>query len=120
MTTSPDHEQRIETRVDTETTIFLERLNAGRTQDNAVIMCTSLDISANGLQVLVDEEIAAGSILRLCVDLKDDEPIFLVGEVMWKRFDTDADAWRLGFLLFEADGSDIQRWKETIATLLAS
>lgn len=120
MTTSRGHEHRVETRLDLEATIFIEVLASDRHSGGEVIMCNSLDLSANGLQVVVDEDIPAGSILRLCVDLKDADPIFLVGEVKWKRPDAEADAFRLGFLLFEADDSDIQQWKALVAKLLAA
>lgn len=118
MATSQDHKQRGETRLELEATIFIEVLAADDRSAGEVIMCNSLDLSANGLQVVLDEDIPAGSILRLCVDLPDAAPLFLVGEVKWKRPDTEADAFRLGFLLFEADDSDILRWKKLVAELL--
>jgi len=119
MTTSPVDEHRVETRIEVEETVFIEVLASTGNSPGNVIMCNSLDLSANGIQVVVDDEISAGSILRLCLDLKNQEPIFLVGEIMWKRPDPDSAGYRLGFLLFESDGTDIQRWKELMAELLA-
>jgi hypothetical protein len=83
-----------------------------------VMMCNSLDLSANGIQVVVDEDIALGSILRLCIDMPEQKPIFLVGEVMWKRADTATRGICLGFLLYECDDSDIADWKQWIADRL--
>ncbi|XOV87722.1 MAG: PilZ domain-containing protein [Pseudomonadota bacterium] len=120
MTTLPENEHRVETRLELEETVFIEVLASASNSPGNVIMCNSLDLSANGLQVVVDEEIAAGSILRLCVDLHNADPIFLVGEVKWKRPDAASDAYRLGFLLFESDDTDIQRWKEIVADMLAA
>lgn len=120
MTISPGQNHRIETRLDLEATIFIEVLASESELAGEVILCNSLDLSANGLQVVVDNEIDKGSICRICIDLKDSDPIFLVGEVMWERPDDDPDAVRLGFLLFESDDSDIRRWKELVAEMLAS
>lgn len=118
MTTSQNHELRVETRLDLEATIFIEVIASDGRSEGTVLMCNSLDLSAGGLQVVVDEEIAAGSILRLCIDLKDAAPMFLVGEVKWQRPDPETQARRLGFALFDADGSDIRRWKEIVARML--
>ena len=121
MTTSPESSEhrRSEARLEIEATIFIEVIAGHESTDGDVIMCNSLDLSANGLQVVVDEDIEPESIFRLCVDLPDEEPIFLVGEVKWRRPDPDSDAYRIGFLLFESEDSDILRWKTTVARLLA-
>ena len=118
MTTSQDQNNRGETRLDLEETIFIEIIASDKNSAGSVIMCNSLDLSANGLQVIVDEEISMGTILRLCIDLKDADPIFLVGEVMWQRPDAETGGFRIGFSLFEADDTDIGRWKSLVSDLL--
>jgi hypothetical protein len=118
MTTLQDHENRIDTRVDLEATIFLELLASDKHSPGTIVMCNSLDLSANGLQIVVDDEITAGSIFRLCIDLKDAEPIFLVAEVEWQRPDPDSEAYRIGFLLFESDDTDIDRWHQLMNSML--
>lgn len=119
MTTSQDQNSRIETRLDQEETILLEIIASDTNSAGSVIMCHSLDLSANGLQVILDEEISLGTILRICIDLAHTDPIFLVGEVKWKRPDEESGGWRIGFLLFEADDTDIQRWKAFVADQLS-
>ena len=119
MTTLPGNEHRVETRIEVEETVFIEVLASTGTSPGDVIICNSLDLSANGIQVVVDHEISVDSILRLCIDIKDQEPIFLVGEIMWQRPDPDSAGHRLGFLRFESDDTDIQRWKALMAVLLA-
>ncbi len=116
MTTS--QENRIETRIELEETVFIEVLTSSSDASSNVVMCSSLDFSANGIQVVVDEDIALNSILRLCIDMPEKEAIFLVGEVMWKRADTATGGIRLGFQLFESDDSDIAEWKQMIADML--
>ena len=118
MTTSPVN-HRTETRLELEETIFIEIIASDSRSAGNVIMCNSLDLSANGLQVLLDEEISMGSILRLCIDLKNTDPIFLVGEVKWMRPDPETGAYRIGFLLFESEDTDIETWKTLVADLLA-
>ena len=119
MTTSPEN-NRTETRLELEETVFIEVLSSAAPTASNVVMCTSLDFSANGIQVVVDQDINLGAILRLCIDMPDKEPIFLVGEVKWKRADTATGGIRLGFLLFESDDSDIAEWKQMIADMLDS
>jgi hypothetical protein len=46
-------------------TVFIEVLATTGTSLGNVIICNSLDLSANRIQVVVDDEISAGSILRL-------------------------------------------------------
>lgn len=112
-------ENRVETRLELEETVFIEVLTAADDADSNVVMCSSLDFSANGIQVVVDQDIALNAILRLCIDMPDKEPIFLVGEVMWKRADTATGGIRLGFQLFDSDDSDIAEWKQWIADMLS-
>ena len=114
MTTSQDLEHRVESRLGLEATIFVEILASDGNNAGNVLMCNSLDLSANGLQVVVDDAMPAGSIFRLCIDLKDADPMFLVAEVRWQRPDPETDGFRVGFLLFESDDTDIQRWKELV------
>lgn len=120
MTPSADIEHRIETRLELAETIFIEVLStsADRRETSNIVICNSLDLSANGLQVVIDEEIPANSILRLCIDLHDREPIYLVGEVMWIRPDAESEGYCIGFSLYESDDTDIQSWKEVVADLL--
>ena len=120
MTTSQDHKYRADARLNLEATIFVELLASDKHSPGTVVMCNSLDLSASGLQVVVDEEIAAGSIFRLCIDLKDADPIFLVAEVKWQRPDPESEAYRIGFLLFESDETDIERWKVLVKDMMES
>lgn len=123
MKASPDYpqERRSELRIDEQATIFIEVMSASFDNDSPpnVVICNSLDLSANGIQVAVDDEIAIGSILRLGVDLGEGkETLFLVGEAKWVRH-RDGEFF-IGFELYDAENTDIGDWKETIATLLKS
>ena len=106
--------RRTEARFEVEETILIEALASMDHAHDSVLMCTSLNVSSSGLQVLTDEEIAVGSILRLCVDFKDDQPIFLVAEARWHRPDKATGGYRMGFRLFESDDTDTSRWQQYI------
>ena len=120
MTTSPENDHRIEDRLRIEETVFIEIPDASIDTEDRVVICSSSDLSANGIQVVVDKDIAVGSILRLCLDLPKAEPIFLTGEVKWTAIEPDNNDIRLGFFIHECDESDIVGWKYWVAEKLAA
>ncbi len=117
MTISPENEQRIERRIKLEETVFIELLSAEADQN--IIMCTSIDFSANGLQLVVDKEIPPDSVIRLCIDLSQHEPMFLTAEVRWVTTDPDKDEIRVGLSLYESEDSDIEDWQTCFADMLS-
>jgi hypothetical protein len=119
MTTLQTSEHRGDTRIELEETVFIEVIASTSNEPGNVVICNSLDFSTNGLQVVVDDDMPTGSIFRLCIDLQNQDPIFLVAEVKWKRPDIATEGYRLGFLLFESDGTDIHRWHALVDRLIA-
>lgn len=109
-------EHRQEYRLNTELTVFIE-LKAATTQQPAIIViCNSLDISANGLRVIADQHIESGSILRCCVKNHDHTQQFiLITEIKWSQPWENPNEFLLGLSLFESEDTDIQAWKEFIA-----
>ncbi len=112
-------ERRSEVRLDEKTTIFVEVSSASF--DNSapanVIICNSLDLSANGIQIEIDQEVPIGSILRICAELHDsNQTLYLVGEAKWVK--PDGDHFNIGFELYDAENTDIIGWKEVIAAML--
>lgn len=109
-------ERRTETRLDDRATIFIELLATDYDQREPaqISICSSVDISANGMQVRLDQPVEVGSILRLCAEFPDGRPpIYLVGEVKWLR--PDGEDYCAGFALFESEQTDIIAWKQVIA-----
>lgn len=111
--------KRSETRLDEKVTIFVEVCSDSI--DNAtpsnVIICKSLDISANGIQVQMDEQVPVGSILRLFAELPDSQKaLHLIGEVKW--IVEEKDQCNIGFELYDAENTDIIGWKSVIAAML--
>jgi Tfp pilus assembly protein PilZ len=118
---STPSERRTETRIDEAATVFIEVCSASF--DNAtpanVILCNSIDLSANGIQVQMDQEVAVGSILRICAELHDTkEALYLVGETKWVK--PEGDAFNIGFELYDAENTDIIGWKKIIAGMLST
>lgn len=112
-------ERRSETRIDEKTTVFIEICSASFDNDSPanIIICNSLDISANGIQVQMDEEVAIGTILRICAEFSNSEKaLYLVGETKWVR--PEGEHFNIGFELYEAEDSDIAAWKKVIASML--
>lgn len=112
-------DKRSEVRVSEETTFFVEIYSQDNDDSDAtkVIICNSLDISANGIQLQMDTEVPKGSILRICADLKPGQKeLYLVGEVQW--IEKEEDHYNIGFVLYDAENTDISSWKNQIAGIL--
>lgn len=111
--------QRSECRLTNLFTVYLETHSSP--QENAqpagLVITKTVDVSANGIQIVLDDTLPLQSILQLCLESSDDEaPFMLTGEVAWLR---PQDKQMLtGFRLLESDDTDIIRWKEYIARCL--
>ena len=111
--------RRSEFRLVDSTTVFVEVRAASHDGSSPaeIVVCSGIDISANGLQVQLDRPLTAGSILRLGADLGGAQaPLYVVGEVRWVR--PENGQYAVGFALFDSDGTDIIAWKELIARRL--
>ncbi len=111
-----DSERRSEQRLDESVMIFVERYAAefDNSRPARIIICKSVDISANGLQVRIDQPIPIGTILRLCAQFRSGrQSLYVVGEVKWQR--REDDLYCIGFALFDSEQTDIITWKELIA-----
>ncbi|MDB6062618.1 MAG: hypothetical protein JWM78_2721 [Verrucomicrobiaceae bacterium] len=114
-----EDERRSESRLDEGVTILVERYAAeyDSSRPATIVVCRSLDISANGLQVRIDQSIPVGTILRLCAQFRSGrESLYVVGEVKWLR--AEDDLYCIGFALYDSEQTDIIAWKELIAQRL--
>jgi hypothetical protein len=106
-------EQRQEYRLPRRLTVFIE-LGDGDSENPILVASQSLDISANGLRVITDQELPEGSILRSCVHT-DEKRFVLVTDVKWCNAWHNPGEYLVGLALFESEDTDIQEWKEFIA-----
>ena len=91
----------------------------GQTESGKLVTCKSLNISRDGLQVVLEEEITVGAFLQIGVDLPGaEDALYLVGEVRWcLPREEEQDTWKVGFQLLNADKSDFVHWVELIASM---
>jgi len=112
-------ERREEVRLNIGAEIFLEKVAAEPGDDSSaeVIRCEAVDISANGMQVLVDTPLIAGGIHTLIVEIYRSEATFrLTSEVKW--VEESKDGYLMGLALFDSEGTEIVDWKLTMAKYL--
>lgn len=112
-------ERRFELRLTEHATVFVERMAAAydNSQPADIVICNSIDVSASGMRVRMDNPIPAGTILRMCAQFEDDrQPLYVVGEVKWQR--REAAQYCIGFELFDSEQTDITTWKESIGRQL--
>lgn len=113
-------QQRSELRLRGAFTVLIETYSAAPGDQHApkVSLCNTLDVSANGLMLNLDEALPVEGIFQLC--LESHEPPYrfhLVGEVRWVR-PAPEGGHMTGFTLFDSDGSDIAQWKRMVANRL--
>ena len=116
-------DQRGELRILDEVAVFVETFSApsGEARPASIVISKTLDLSANGLQVVMDTPVQLGSILQLCVQFADDnERYLLVGEVRWVTKTRLDSRFLVGFQLLDSDHSHIEPWKHKISRLMAS
>jgi hypothetical protein len=103
-------------------TIFIEKESSSYdgSDDSNIVICKSVNLSSDGLQVVIDDPIPERKVLRLCLDVRGKPPIFVVGEVMWQREEKDTGEYSVGFRLFDSEGSDYQHWRQTVSELIES
>jgi hypothetical protein len=109
-----EKDKREQPRLDERSTIFIETQAApdSSTQQESILICNSVEISANGLRVCVDEELETGAILQLGIELPEmEQPLYVVGEVRWCSSAREPDrGYYAGFKLLDSDGTDYDIW----------
>ena len=114
-----ENKKRSETRLDEKVTIFVEVCSdsTNKSSPENIIICSSMDISANGIQVKMDEKVPIGSVLRLLAEVPyKDQALHLIGEVKW--IVEENHQFNIGFELYDAENTDIIGWKSLIANML--
>jgi len=112
-------EQRMAPRYQKDTSVFVE-LSSGSVGDkveSCIVICRSVDLSNTGVQVLLDKAIPEGYVLRLCLDTRGREPIFVVGKVVWQLQDEDSEEHFVGFRRLDSEGTDFLEWRRAISEM---
>ncbi|MDX9875634.1 MAG: PilZ domain-containing protein [Spongiibacteraceae bacterium] len=112
-------DRRREARLAEQAMVFVECLatEPDSSAPGSIVLCRALDMSPGGMQVLIDQAVPAGSILRLCTHLRGaTDDLFLVGEVRWQR--QTEDGYWTGFQFYDSDQTDIAAWQAALAEKL--
>lgn len=116
MNNNNSDEKRQELRLNAQETLFIEVDSGDENAQPQIIISNSVDISANGIQVVIDRPLFTGSIHRLCLQLGDSEQkLYLTALIAWSRLLTNDEGFAVGMQVLESQGTDVQRWKEWIA-----
>lgn len=112
-------EKREEARLNVAANIYIETVSKepGSSQEAVVVECECVDLSANGLQVLVPESLKQGAIHTLIIELdKDSKNYRLTAEVKWvKPYKSD---FLTGLMLYDSEGTAIIDWKFMMSKFL--
>ncbi len=75
-----------------------------------VIRSKTLDVSREGLRILINEEVAPDHYFDFCVEFKDYHKIFLLtGEVRWCR-PAPEQCYEAGILIHDGEKTDYDAW----------
>lgn len=112
-------ERREEARLNLGAEIYIETVSQepGEKNPSVVLKCECVDLSANGLQVLVDEALVVGAIHTLLIEFDSKEkPFKLIAEVRWVK--PHAQGYLIGLSLYDSEGTEIIDWKFMMAKSL--
>ena len=112
-------ERREEARLNLGAEIYIEVVaqEPGENKPPVVLKCESIDLSANGLQVLVDEALIVGAIHTLIIEFGvQGKPFKLTAEVRWVK--PHKNGYLIGLSLYDSDGTEIIDWKFMVAKSL--
>lgn len=108
-------------RLEEQSTIFIETLSSGDQPQypTEIVICSSVEVSATGVRVCVDDALEPGSILQLGVQLHEmQQPLYLVGEVRWCAADPQrSGSHYVGFELIESNGTDYLAWCDMVTAI---
>ena len=112
-------EKREETRVNLDADIFIETVSQepGETNSPVIVKCECVDLSANGMQVILDTKLHTGAIHTLLIEIKSLQKIFrLTAEIRWTS--EKNNRFLTGLFLYDSDGTEIIDWKFMMAKYL--
>lgn len=115
-----DH--RSEVRLQGNFTVMIETYSSAPAdlRPPRVVLCNTLDVSANGLLICLNDALPAEAIFQLHIESRE-APAYrfhLVGEVRWSHPVENGHGYHTGFTLYDSEDSDIIAWKNLVATLL--
>ncbi|NIB41373.1 PilZ domain-containing protein [Pseudomaricurvus alkylphenolicus] len=117
-----EQDNRQEYRLTSNETVFIEVAAASPDglQPAEILVSNSLDISANGLQVKVNQPIELNTLLQVAIQLQDQpRRIHLTTEVKWVGQISQKQEWMLGLQVLASDDTGLAEWKNLVADRLS-
>jgi Tfp pilus assembly protein PilZ len=114
---------RTEVRIVANETVFIVPYSSapGSDMPTQVVICDTVDFSANGLCTHIDEPLPIGGIFPLFVELHaTGETLQLTAEVKWTLPMLTGHGFKVGLALLDSDETDIVKWKTHIADTLSA
>jgi hypothetical protein len=107
-------EQRRCTRYRIDASVIIEAGERSDQHDTGeIVACQAIDLSVTGFQVVLDQSIAIGRAVRVCLDLPKRDPTFVIGRVVWQlKLDND---YHQGLEVLKTKGSDAENWHRVLA-----
>lgn len=118
MSTNNSNDKRQEYRLQGEERVYIALPNADENSetDYQIHICSSVDMSANGFQLLLDQELQLNHYYEICIHLKNpDQQFHLIAQSRWRQLTPNND-YLTGFTICDADERDTADWKGAIAT----
>jgi hypothetical protein len=112
-------EKRGETRLNERAALFIEVESAEPDQPDSgrVVVCEAVDLSANGIQCKIEEQLAVGAIFQVALVLPTFDNVYkLSAEVMWVK--QAGVEYATGLRFFDSEGTEIVDWKLTISDVI--
>lgn len=112
-------EQRMHYRFGGSETFFIEYYNDGTSTPVKMLLCHSVDLSANGIKVRIDKNLPINAIYAISVETDALEaPLTLAGQVRWQSPIDGSNEYFYGIELLDSDDTDISQWKMYVAKQL--
>lgn len=116
MNLGSDDEKRQELRLSAQETLFIEVEAGDDSRPASIVIGSSVDVSANGVQLVIDRPLQPGNIYRVCLQqASDNQRLYLSTLVIWSHLLPNDEGWAVGLQILESQGTDVQRWKEWVA-----
>lgn len=112
-------DKRMHYRFGGNESFFIEYYNDGNKTPVKMLLCHSVDLSANGLKVRVNKNLPINAIYAISVETDALEaPLSLAGQIRWQSPIDDSEEFFYGIELLESDDTDIAKWKLYVAQQL--
>ena len=80
-----------------------------------VVASETIDISGQGMRVLLQEPLQTGRIFDICVELKEEPRRFLLtGETRWCRYSNKRKGHEVGLEILDGEGTDYAAWSSNV------